>query len=304
MSVRGWIIFGLTFVSAFTLRSQSIQHEPKLPVYIESWRYELQAKAVILHLVNNSHKDVTALNISIAERYADGSTDYADGRPNDIHGHQLMEDLLARMINIGMGFVSRSGSGIVMAGPVRVGEDEALQELMREQMRQNMSGDGTFAAGTTRDHLDLVSKDVSDIDAVVDVIAYADRTVQVLDNERAFKQVVAERKGSLRAMEKEVEVIKGVLADSTVTNPFEVVIQKLTDLANATEKVRHGPPEDAEANAAMHLEMSVRSWQAMGTSPPWSRMNITERDWLQQYVEQHEKRIEFMKPHCELVVEK
>jgi hypothetical protein len=51
-------------------------------------------KAVILHLVNHSQKDVTAFNISIVEKYADGSTSYLDGRPSDIHDHQMMEDML------------------------------------------------------------------------------------------------------------------------------------------------------------------------------------------------------------------
>ena len=40
-----------------------------LPVFIESWRYDPSLKAVILHLVNHSNKDVTTFNISIAEKY-------------------------------------------------------------------------------------------------------------------------------------------------------------------------------------------------------------------------------------------
>lgn len=48
-------------------------------VVIESWHYDPAQKAVILHLVNHSNKDVTAFNISIAEKYADGSTDHTDG---------------------------------------------------------------------------------------------------------------------------------------------------------------------------------------------------------------------------------
>src|SRR6266851_4569281 len=68
-------------------------------VVIESWHHDPVQKTVTLHLVNRSNKDATAFNISIAERYADGSTDYADGRPNDIHDHQIMEDMLAAMVS-------------------------------------------------------------------------------------------------------------------------------------------------------------------------------------------------------------
>jgi hypothetical protein len=64
-----------------------------LGVAIESWHYDPVEKAVILHLVNHSQKDVTAFNISIAEKYADGSTNYTDGAPSDIHDHQMKEEM-------------------------------------------------------------------------------------------------------------------------------------------------------------------------------------------------------------------
>jgi hypothetical protein len=100
---------------------QSKLADSLLGVVIESWRYDPAQKAVILHLVNQSPKDVTAFNISILEKYADGSTSYLDGTPSNIHDHQLMEDMLGLLINIQMGVVS---------------------------------GKGTFAAGTNRDYVD------------------------------------------------------------------------------------------------------------------------------------------------------
>jgi hypothetical protein len=138
-------------------------------VVIESWHYDPVQKAVILHLVNHSQKDATAFNISIAEKYADGSTNYTDGTPSDIHDHQMMEDMLMAMINIQMGLV-RHGSGTIVAGTAR---DIGAMRAVRQGVE---SGNGTFAAGTSRDFIDHVSKDVSNIDAVVDVVAYADGT--------------------------------------------------------------------------------------------------------------------------------
>src|SRR5260370_19473889 len=69
-------------------------------VVIESWHYDPLQKTVTLHLVNRSHKDVTAFNISIAERYADGSTNpsYAEGRRHNLQDHQIMEDMLGALI--------------------------------------------------------------------------------------------------------------------------------------------------------------------------------------------------------------
>ncbi len=246
-------------------------------VVIESWHYDPLQKTVTMHLVNRSHKDVTAFNISIAEKYADGSTDYVDGTPSDIHDHQMMEDMLGAMINIQMGVVSH-GSGT----------------------RQD--GNGTFAAGTSRDYVDHVSKDVSDIDAVVDVVAYTDGTAQVQNNDRGFRNLLAERKGPLLAMQAVVEVSKRVLADPMVVSPLDGVMRQLTPLVDSADKVKNRAPEDPEFNFAMSLQDDVRNFQMIQKAQMWSQMNMTERQWLTRYVEDNEKRIALMKPHCELVV--
>jgi hypothetical protein len=169
-------------------------------------------------------------------------------------------------------------------------------------LRQGVSGNGTFAAGTSRDYPDLVGKDVSDIDAVVDVVAYADGTAQVQNNDRAFRNLLAERKGPVLAMQKVVEVVKRVLADPMVMAPLDSVIQQLTPLVDSADKVKNRPPEDAESNVAMHLQSDLQNFEMAQRSQIWIRLNMTEREWLTQYVQQHEKRIELMKPHCELVV--
>jgi hypothetical protein len=273
----------------------AVQNQTPKPlgVSIEGWRYEPQAKVVILHLVNNSHKDVTAFNISIAEKYADGTTNYVDGRAPGIHDHQMMEDLLGHLINAQL---RKSTEATV---PEAAGGN-AYEKIMHQQMIQNLQV--TFAAGTSRDQIDFVTKDVSDIDAIVDVVAYADGTAQVVDNDRAFKNLVAERKGPVLAMEKMIEVVKGVLADPMVTSPFDAALRQLIPLAESAN-VKNGSPEDPEHEAAVHLRMEVQDFQSMQRSLR-SRITMTEREWLTQYVQSQEKLIELMKPHCELAVEK
>ena len=273
----------------------AVQNQTPKPlgVSIEGWRYEPQAKVVILHLVNNSHKDVTAFNISIAEKYADGTTNYVDGRAPGIHDHQMMEDLLGHLIN------AQSGKRTEAIVP-EVAGGNAYEKIMHQQMIQNLQV--TFAAGTNRDQIDFVTKDVSDIDAIVDVVAYADGTAQVVDNDRAFKNLVAERKGPVLAMEKMIEVVKGVLADPMVTSPFDAALRQLIPLAESAN-VKNGSPEDPQHEAAVHLRMAVQDFQSM-QRPLWSRITMTEREWLTQYVQSQEKLIELLKPHCELAVEK
>jgi len=273
----------------------AVQNQTPKPlgVSIEGWHYEPQAKVVILHLVNNSHKDVTAFNISIVEKYADGTTSYVDGRVPGIHDHQMMEDLLGHLIN------AQSGKRTEAIVP-EVAGGNAYEKIMRQQMIQNLQV--TFAAGTNRDQIDFVTKDVSDIDAIVDVVAYADGTAQVVDNDRAFRNLVAERKGPVLAMEKMIEVVKGVLADPMVTSPFDAALRQLIPLAESAN-VKNGSPEDPEHEAGVHLRMAVQDFQSM-QRPLWSRITMTEREWLTQYVQSQEKLIELLKPHCELAVEK
>jgi len=236
-------------------------------VVIESWRYDPAQKAVILRLVNQSHKDVTAFNISILEKYADGSTSYLDGTPSDIHDHQMMEDMLGLLISIQLGMSPGSGKG-------------------------------TFVAGTSRDYPDFVGKDVSGIDAVVDVVAYADGSADVLNNDRAFRNLTAERKGRLLAMEKVTEVIKRALADSMVSDPVSAALNELLPFAESLDaKTKNRSPEVAENNVARNLQGDIQNLQRMQQE----KMSGTQRESLERYVEYLERMIGLLKPHCELV---
>ncbi len=266
-------------------------------VVIESWRYDPLQKTLTLHLVNRSNKDVTAFNISIAEKYADGSTDYVDGRPNSIGDHQVMEDMLGAVIQRQLTKDDGRKHGVAwtgaVAGPV---------PPVRYQDTVVAEGNGMLAAGSTHDYMNPEAKDIADIEAVVDVVAYADGTADV-QNDRAFRNLLAERKGPLLAMQKVVEVIKQVLADPMVTNPVDSVIQQLTPLVDSADKMQNLPPEEAESNVGMHVQNDLTNFQMVQRSQIWFQMNMTEREWLTHYVEQHEKRIALMAPHANLLPE-
>jgi len=246
------------------------QEVQKVPVAI-TWDYEAQHKMLTLHLVNNTGKDITAYNISIAERYADGSTNYLDGRPNDIHDHQQMRDLLNVMIDVQQAKWGWNAFG-------------------------GKYGNGTFPAGARRDQVIPESKDISDVDAVVDVVAYADATADV-QNEQAFKQLLAIRKGQLLAIEKVNEIIKRVLADPKVDSPISAVLAELIPLADAASAKNHSGHPDEE-NQDFQLLGDIQNLKSMQRA----KMTITEREHLARYVEEHEKRIELMSPHCHLEI--
>jgi hypothetical protein len=245
--------------------------QSKLPnalpgVVIEGWHFDVQLKTLTLHLVNHSRKDVTAYNISIAEKYADGSTNpwYAEGIPHNLQDSQMMEDML---------------------------------NLMNQPDRK------PFAAGTTHDHVMYgKEKDIADIEAVVDVVAYADGTADVLDNDRAFRNLVAERKGRLLAMKKVNEVIKRVLGDAMVSDPVSAALNELlpfTESLNA--KTKNASPEVAENNVARNLQGDIQNLQRMQQE---KMSGTAQRESLAGYGEYLEKMIALLKPHWELLIAK
>jgi hypothetical protein len=272
----------LVFTSSQTTHQPTTQN--KLGVVIESWHYDPQQKTLTLHLVNHSNKVVTAFNISWAVKYTDGSTNpwHAEGIPHNLQDSQTMEDELNLFITS-----ERRGTGVIVAGPIVNGQIPRPPSV--------------FAAGTTRDYVMPEQKDVADIEAVVDMVAYADGTADV-QNDRAFKNLLAARKGPLLAMQKMTEVIKGVLADPMVSSPIAEVLRALRPLADAAQtKNQNRPPEDPEFFEARILRDEVKIFEMTQHSQVLSARNMTERQWLTGMVEQQEKRIALLAPHANLI---
>jgi len=237
-----------------------------LGVVIESWHFDPQHKTLTLHLVNQSHKEVTAYNISIAEKYEDGSTNpwYAEGIPHNLQDSQMMEDML---------------------------------NLMNQPNRK------AFAAGTTYDYVMYgQEKEIADIEAVVDVVAYADGTADVLDNDRAFRNLVAERKGRLLAMEKVTDIIKRALADPMVSDPVSAALNELLPFAESLDaKTKNSSPEVAENNVARNLRGDIQNLERMQQE---KMSGAAQRESIAGYGEYLEKMIASLRPHCELVIAK
>jgi hypothetical protein len=184
------------------------------PVAVD-WHY---AEGMLtLHLVNNSNKDITAYNISISRKYADGSADTPGSS-------EMTEELLG-------GFI--------------------YSQMARDGERRE---DGTFAAGTSRYQHMPETKDVVDVTAVVDVVLFADATAFV-QNERGFKRMMAFRQGELMAMRKVDEIIRRAL-DSTSTSPASAALAELTPLLVDTMGRNHAP-DDPEQNQETELRSGI-----------------------------------------------
>jgi hypothetical protein len=257
----------LAVILAFTSCAfgQTTSSKPPLTAIAIDWTYDPQPKTLHLHLANNSNKDITAYSIAISTKYADGSADTnVDGTPAFLSAFGT--DMLGGLINFQLASTSQ----------------------------EPQHGNGTFAAGTSQYHDISETKDVSGITTVVEMVTYADATADV-KNEQAFRRMMARRKGELLAMEKVDEVIKRALATSTDT-PISAALAELTPLFVDVVGKSHSP-EDPEGNQESELRMAVSSLQQMQQS---KRATTTEREYLTRYVEEQEKRIALMAPHCEI----
>lgn len=224
-----------------------------------SWYYSSTKKSAMLRLDNVSGKNINAYNISIRFKFTDGSTN-----PFCTDGH-----------------------------PCFPGEHMEVLPLAGINGMESPS----FVAGTSRDDfLYQGDKEVSDVEAVPDMIIYTDDTAEV-KNERAFKQIIAIRKGELIAMQKVSEVIKQVLADPTVESPINATKTELTRLILAGAGKQH-IPEEPEGNEEMGLRNAIANLNNAGQAS--KTLKQTEREYLTKYVAEQDARIEAMGPHCEV----
>jgi hypothetical protein len=225
---------------------------------VQSWKYDEETKLLSLKIVNASDRDITAYNVAIILKYADGTT---DALPNGVPSQERMEDALGYVIL------------------AQMNSDAALQ--------QNAHG---FAAGSSRYDTFPAMKDVVDVQAVFNVVIYSDCTAEVQPGgERAFKQLLAARKGPLLAMQKVSEVVKKALADPTVTNPNMTARTELRQLILAGAD-KHHTPEDVEDYEEMTLRQAISDLDHMAT-----------RITLQKYVEDTDRRIELTLPHTQII---
>jgi hypothetical protein len=201
------LMVALLCMLAFSPRASGQTQVQKVPLVL-TWNYDAQEKKLTLHLANNSGKDITAYTFSMAEKYTDGSTNpyYAEGIRHDIRDNERMEDLLGLMIAV----------------------QQAKGTSEEERMRREY-GNGTFAAGTTRDQIIVETKDISDVEAIADVVIYADGTKDV-ENEDALKRIWASRQRALLATQKISQIVQNVLADQT-DHPVAAALAELSRVA-------------------------------------------------------------------------
>ncbi len=236
-----------------------------LPALVITSDYYAQPKVLVLHALNNSGKDITGYTIIIRHKKADGTLD-ENGRS------ESMEDML----------------GLLIAS--QMAKDPGASESIRQQNSASAilpKGYGIFLAGETRDKTLTGIDSASDVDAIAGAVFYTDGTYDERDKD-AFKRALANRQGALKEMKEADELIRNALADPTNDHPVAGVLTELNKRrVEAMDKADHTFfPMD-------HSTLQYIQRPQKGT---------TERERLTQYVEEQEKRVELMTPHCHLEI--
>ena len=251
---------------AFAIRiSGQTQQAGQVPVVITS-DYYAAPKVLVLHALNNSGRDIVGYTFIIRRKNSDGGWSSASSD---------MLDLLISM---------------------QMAKDPGVSESIRQQgisyESVNAAGHGIFGAGTTRD-MTVSGESGPEVDIGAGVVFYTDGSFDRQD-EKAFKHMLAARQGELLAMKKVNEIIKGALADPANEHPATAAISELTKSAAEAMAHKTDGPYDTEHLRAIHMQNDFQNLRSM--------QGATERERLMQYVEEQDKRIELMTPHCHLEI--
>jgi hypothetical protein len=246
----------------------------KVPVMV-TWEYNAETKMLLIQATNNSGKDIVAYFISVRRTLANGALN------DQGHTGQFM-DSLPTLVRI------------------RMAEDpDAYERWLNE------SGNGLFVAGTTRDTR-MEKSDNSGVEVRADVAFYADGSFDKQDEDE-FKVMLSRRQGQLQEMKKADQIMQDALAYPTNEHPAATAIPLLAKAA--AEAMAHTPegrfdPESEEVGFWQGDITNMRTMQRMAAQrlgPPSQKVK-TERERLAQFVEDREKQVELMTPHCHLEI--
>jgi len=231
--------------------------------------YYAQPKVLVLHALNNSGKDITGYTFIIRHKNPDGTVDKS-------------------------GYSSTTSDMLRMLITTQMAKDGAASERIRLEANVFASaGNGIFLAGETRDTTLTGINSGSELDITAGAVFYADGSYDHQD-EDAFKQMLASRQHQLQQMKDTDELIRNALADEPNAHPVAVVLTQLKKRrVEELDKPGQGFPMDLSDSELRSMQ------QPMSYGPMKGK---TERERLTQYVDEQEKKVALMTPHCHLEI--
>ena len=231
--------------------------------------YYAQPKVLVLHVLNNSGKDITGYTFIIRHKNPDGTVDISGWSATG-------SDMLGSLIT------------------AQMAKDGAASERIRLQdSGNNVLGNGIFLAGATCDTTLTGINSGSELDITAGAVFYADGSYDQQD-EDAFKQMLAYRQHELQQMKDTDELIRNALADESNSHPVAVALTQLKE--RRVEEL----DKPGQQFPMYLLDSALRSMQQPISYGPMK--GKTERERLTQYVEEQEKRVALMTPHCHLEI--
>jgi hypothetical protein len=256
-------------MSPQVLTAQSKLPNALVPVAITS-DYYAQPKVLVVHARNDSGKDISGYTIVIRHKNPDGTVE--EGRT------ETTSDMLAVLINR------------------ELAKDPAASESVRMQNSANESfpaGTGIFVAGENREMTLTGINGGSEPDIIAGVVFYTDGSFDEQDKD-SFKRLLASRQSQLQQMKEQNELIRNALADTSNDNPVAAVLTEV----NKRRVEAMGKP----GNGFFLMDTSSNLQQMQRPQLYGNQKGKTERERLTQYLNEQERRVELMTPHCHLEI--
>lgn len=233
----------ITLVMALLL-STHLARSASIGAVVQSTDYDAAKGVTTVHILNSSHKEISALTLSLRVTFPDGSVS-APG----VFGLDFLEGII--------------------------------------------QGKGGFAPGAV--HIQEFPGQAGPVQATVDMVAYSDGTADVM-NELAFKTLVANRKATVRALQKVDELMNNALADPAEQHPSARVAAELKGILAAMDQQK--TPEEGAAAYGSELKSAIQDLNNKPQSP--LGRSDQEDNMLRALVKTHGDRITVTMRHTQL----
>lgn len=209
----------------------------------------------VLRITNNSEKDITAFTVDVTAVYASGYS----------HTDEKMVDFLPLMIS------------------------------KQVDLRIASPEEGAFHPGQTQEEpisfTVIPDNPIVRLDIRVEVVAYADRTVQA-NNDDALGRLIDTRKGSLLAKQETVAILRKRLGNVVDSHP---IASSVTDIEQLHDRAK------AQHTGELGIELDTVIRDLHDLSPKNSlETNGTGRQRLSDYAEMKGREASFLLPHTQL----
>ncbi len=224
------------------LFSAQVARAGPLGAEVQTWHYDSQKNFVTVRIVNTSQKEITAFNLSVEVTLASGVSQF-----------QVTHDLL----NI----------AVVL---------DRFKDTPDEPRLRARLGLGAIPVGGSYDEKITVLAGLKDFKAVLDVVAYADKTAESA-NPAALQRLIAARTAMANSIQKANELITSAIADSTDTSPHTTASSRVQNLFSAWKATPHYDVIDMNGG---ELTGIIRELNQV----PSVKGDVSETEYLRSYI--------------------